>query len=358
MKILIMAGGRGTRLWPLSRTEKPKQFQKLISDKTMLQETAERLLPLGDWRDIYISTSSYYVKETQKELPKVLKENIIDEPVNRERASSIALSAAFLIKRCPDEIAVVLPADHLIKKSGALISAIKNGADFVEKNPDYILTIGIKPDAVDTGLGYMKKGKVFFKDKKQAVFKVEKFIEKPDLETAKALIKSGDYFWNSGIYVFKPKNLIEKYKKFVPDTYERILKFINAVDTPEYREVLGKEYPGSDPVSFEYSIVENDAKVLMVLADLGWSDIGSWAVLKDSLVKHNSKNFVKAAHLDIGSKDLLVYGSPKKLIATVGLKGLIIVDTPDVILICDKSQSQDVKKIVAILEKTNGEKHL
>jgi len=358
MKILIMAGGRGTRLWPLSRTEKPKQFQKLISNRTMLQETAERLLPLASWRDVYISTSSHYIREVQKELPKVLKENIIDEPINREQASSIALSSAFFIKRCPNDIAVALPADHLIKNSRALLFAIKRGVDFLEKNPDYILTIGIKPDAVDTSLGYIKKGEMFAKTGKQAIFKAEKFIEKPDLETAQKLIKSGDYFWSSGIYVFKPKNLIERYKKFVPDTYERILKFINAVDTPEYREVLEKEYPGSDPVPFAYSIVENDSKVLMIPADLGWSDIGSWAVLKDSLVKHNNRNFVKAAHLDIGSKDLLVYGSPKKLIATVGLKGLIIVDTPDVILICDKSQSQDVKKIVAMLEKTNGEKHL
>ncbi|MBU4056293.1 NTP transferase domain-containing protein, partial [Patescibacteria group bacterium] len=126
MKVLIMAGGRGTRLWPLSRAEKPKQFQKLISDKTMLQETAERLLPLGSWRDIYISTSSYYVKEVQKELPKALKKNIIDEPVNRERASSIALSAAFFVKRYSDETVVVLPADHLIKKDKGLLSVIKN----------------------------------------------------------------------------------------------------------------------------------------------------------------------------------------------------------------------------------------
>ncbi len=353
-----MAGGRGTRLWPLSRAEKPKQFQKLISDKTMLQETAERMLPLVKWQDIYISTSSYYAKEVRKELPKVPKGNIITEPVNRERASSIALSAAFFVKRYSDETVVVLPADHLIKKDKGLLSVIKNGAAFLEKHPDYILTIGIKPNAVDTGLGYMKKGKEFAKQKKCSVFKVGKFIEKPDLKTAQKLIGSGEYFWNSGIYIFKAKNLIEKYKKFVPDTYERILKFINAVDTPEYQEVLEKEYPASNPVSFEYSIVENDNKVLMIPADFGWSDVGSWAVLKDSLVKHNHKNFIKAAHLDIGSKDLLVYGSPKKLIATVGLKGLIIVDTPDVILICDKSKSQDVKKIVGMLEKTNGEKHL
>lgn len=353
-----MAGGKGTRLWPLSRAEKPKQFQKLISEKTMLQETAERVLPLGDWSDIYISTSSSYVEEIRKELPKVPKENIIDEPINRERASSIALSAAFFLKRCPGETIVALPADHLIKKNKALLSAIKSGSAFLEKHPEYLLAIGIIPKAVDTGLGYIKKGEVFAQEKKCPVLKVEKFIEKPDLKTAQKLVKSGHYFWNSGIYIFKSQGLLDKYKKYVPDTYKRAMKFIDAIDTPQYREVLRKEYPGTDPVSFEYSIVENDDKVLMIPADLGWSDVGSWAVLKDSLAGKNQKNFVKAAHLDIGSKDILVYGSTKKLIATVGLKGLVIVDTNDVILICDKSRSQEVKEIVNMLEKTNGEKHL
>ncbi len=358
MKILIMAGGKGTRLWPLSRTERPKQFQKLISDKTMLQETALRMLPLGKWSDIYISTIPAYEGEIQKELPKVLKKNIIAEPVNRERASSIALSCSFFIKRHPGETVVALPSDHLIKNSKTLISLIQKADIILKKHPEYLISIGINPRSVDTGLGYIKKGKFFDKEKASSFFEIEKFVEKPDFKTARSFIKSGQYLWNAGIYVFNPAKLLEKYKKFVPDTYSRALKFIEAVDNPEYEAVLKKEYPKTDPVSFEYSIVENDNKVLVMPADLDWSDVGSWAVLKDSLVKHNSKNFVKAAHLDIGSKDILVYGSPKKLIATVGLKGLIIVDTPDVILICDKSRSQEVKEIVNMLEKVEGEKHL
>lgn len=353
-----MAGGKGTRLWPLSRSHKPKQFQKLISEKTMLQETAERMTALVDWDEIYVSTSAHYIDEVKKELPKVSARNIIGEPVNRERASSIALSCAYFAKRHPGETIIALPADHLIKKSQNLISAARRVDDFLKKNPEYLVTIGIKPTVVDTGLGYIKAGKIFSKHSEYNLYRVERFIEKPDLKDARKFIKSGQFSWNSGIYLFKAENLIEKYKKFIPDTYQRIQKFIAAVDTDEYENILGKEYPESDPVSFEYSIVENDNNVLVTPADLGWSDIGSWAVLKDALAGNKNKNFVKAAHLDIGSKDILVYGSPRKLIATVGLKGLVIVDTNDVILICDKSHSQDVKKIVKILEENNGEKHL
>lgn len=359
MKILIMAGGKGTRLWPLSRNQKPKQFQKLVSDRTLLQDTFFRLKQIAsDINDIYVATNERYYEEVAGELPELNKENIIKEPANRDTASCVALACAIIGKKTPDETLVILPSDHLIKKTKNLIKAIQDADKFLENNPDMLLTLAIIPASPDTGFGYIQKNSLLSAFNKTKIYSVKRFVEKPDSHHAKEFIKSGNYFWNAGIYIGKIRNLIEQYKNYIPDTYKTIKQLQEAVGTEKFDSILTKEYCQMDKISFDYGISENVKNFGVIPADLGWSDIGSWAVLKDSLVKRNNRNFVKAAHLDIGSKDLLVYGSPKKLIATVGLKGLIIVDTPDVILICDKSQSQDVKKIVAMLEKTNGEKHL
>ncbi len=359
MKILIMAGGKGTRLWPLSRNQKPKQFQKLISDRTLLQDTFSRLKEaVKNNDDIYVATNERYYDEVREELPGLKKENIIKEPANRDTASCIALACAIIGKEFPNETLVVLPSDHLIKKTKNLVKAINDADKFLENNPNTLLTLAIIPASPDTGFGYIQKEGVLATVNKTKIYSVKRFVEKPDARHAKIFIKSGNYFWNAGIYIGKTKNLIEQYKNYIPDTYKRLKELQGAFGTKEFDGMLTREYCKMDKISFDYGISENVKNFGVIPADLGWSDIGSWAVLKDSLTGKNNKNFVKAAHLDIGSKDILVYGSPKKLIATVGLKGLIIVDTDDVILICNKSQSQDVKKIVGILEKTNWEKHL
>ncbi len=320
----------------------------------MLQETVDRLSSKFSLKDIYIATNKIYAGEVKKELPKLPINNIIAEPSFRERASCIALAAAIFSKDDPDETMAVFPSDHLIKKNGELLRVLSEGEKFLNKNPDHLITVGVKPTGSETGYGYIQHriGSLTKTNQKNDLefFEVEKFIEKPDMKTAREYYQDGNFLWNTSIYLWKTSAIINRFKKFIPDTYERLCRIKKTVGTADFKETLDREYPLMDMISVEYGILENDKKTVTVSADLGWSDVGSWSVLKDSLVNLEHEHFVKGEHLDIGSKNLLVYGS-KKLVATVGLKDLIIIDTDDVTLICDKNNSQLVKAVVEKLEK-------
>lgn len=321
----------------------------------MLQETVNRFLPSFSPKDIFIATNDVYKREVKKELPQIPAENIIAEPAFRERAASIALAAAIFSQDGKNETMITLPSDHYIKNTDKLLRLLAQAEKFLDQNPDYLVIVGIKPVNAETGYGYIKRSeKSLVKGESGDLkfFSVEKFMEKPDLKTAEEYCRQDNFFWNSAIYIWKTSAIIERFKKYIPDTYERFCRIKDAVGTGKFKETLNREYPLMDMVSVEYGVMENDAKIAVVSEDLGWSDIGTWSVLKDSLCDTSGKHYVKGEHLDIGSKNLLVYGS-EKLITTIGLKDLIIVDTEDVVLICDKNSTQLVKKVVEELEK-NG----
>lgn len=348
-KALILAGGRGTRLWPLSRKQKPKQFQRLISRKTMLQETVDRLLPEFALEDIFISTNKEYVDETRVELPKMPKGNIIAEPVSRERVAAISLFLARIKKEEFSQPILVLPSDHLIKKQEEFRKAISAAEKFTRNNPDYITILGAKPTFPDTGLGYIKKGKLLSEEDGSKIYQVDFFKEKPNLQRTRNYLKTGNYFWNTAIYFFTPSLIERAMKDFIPDSYARYKKIRQA--GKDFNKVLLEEYPGMDNVGLEYSIIENYSKVAVIPADIDWSDVGSWAVLKNALASPDG-NFIKGNYIGLDSKNIMIYGSTnKQLVAALGVKDLVVVVTDDIILICNKDDSQKVKQLIEKLEK-------
>jgi len=352
MKILILAGGQGTRLWPLSRKIKPKQFQKLFSSKTLLQEGVERLLPVFPLKTLFISTNEEYVKEIKSEIPNLPPKNIIAEPERRERVAAISLFLTRIKKEESNKPIVVLPSDHLIKENEKFQKAILAGEKFIKENPQYILTFGAKPIFPDTGLGYIKRGSVLNEAEENKIYKVAFFKEKPNFKRAQSYLKNKNYLWNMGIFIFTPGLMEKAIKDFAPDTYKRYERIRDAVGKPNFKSVLKKEYGEMDSVSFDYSIIENYSKIAVLPLDVGWSDVGSWTVLKNCLSSPN-KNFIKGNYLGIDSKNVLVYGSTnKQLVAALGVKDLIVAVTDDIILICDKDESQKVKKLVEKLEKS------
>lgn len=346
--ICIMAGGSGTRLWPMSRCSLPKQFHNLCGEESLIKETYQRLAKIVKKENIFVSLVSDILEPAKKELKDIPKDNFIIEPEGRNTAPALALAAARIFKINPEAIVIATPSDHTIEKEKHFQEALLSGANFVQEHPDYLVTLGIKPDHPETGYGYIKIGEKF---QNSSLLKVDKFEEKPNLETAQKYLKSGKFLWNAGYFIWKASTLLEMFEEFQPEMKRGLEKILKSIGTKDEEKTVQEEYNKFPQKPIDTAIAEKTNKIAVVPADLGWSDIGNWAALYDLLSKKNKiTNVSRGHHLGYNNKNCLIYAQDK-LLATVGLQDIIIVDTPDVTLVCNKDKTQEVKKLIEELKK-------
>lgn len=341
---LILAGGKGTRLYPLSRIKNPKQFLKVINNKSFLRNTVDRIKPIVNSDNIYVVTNEDYLDKIYEELPEIKKENIFAEPLNKETATCIGLSAIKLLKRDNDAVMLVLPSDHYIENQKFFIDSLKQAVELVQRRRG-LATIGIPPTRPETGYGYIEMGE---KVQGTDFYKVERFMEKPNLEVAKDLIMKGTYLWNSGIFVWRADVFLREMEKYLPKMYKSMMNMYEMLGTDKEESVIRNEYELIDGISVDFGIMQKTRKAYVIKSNFFWDDIGSFTSLSRFLKKEEDNSISGNTYLK-DSENCTVFGN-KRLIIGFGIKDLVVVDSGDVILIMNKEKDQEMKHLVSTIK--------
>lgn len=347
-----MAGGSGTRFWPLSRKHKPKQTLPILGGATMVRQTVERLFPLFDARQVYVVTAKEHADVVRRDLDLLPQENIIDEPTGRDTAAAIGLAATFLHWRDEHAAFAVLPADHFIDQPLKFQGALARGREAARTGA--LVTFGIKPRYAATSYGYLQRG-----EKQDGVWRVKRFCEKPKAEVAQEFLKSGDYYWNGGIFVWEAKTILAAIEKFLPELSASLKSIGAALGTSRLPSTLSKEYGNIKRISIDYGVMEKAEKVLMVETDFEWDDVGSWSAAADRRAKDGAGNAIEGQVFAVESKNSLVLSSdPNHLVGVLGLEDFVVVHTPDATLVCPKNRADDLKKLVEEIKAKGLDRHL
>lgn len=347
---LILAGGVGSRLWPRSRADRPKQLMPLLSERSMLQETVARLEPMLAPEHVIIMTNESYVEAVRNQLPQLPAENVIGEPAVRGTASAIGYGAVVIAHHDPSAVMFSLHADHYMRDVEGFRQALRASAEVAGEG--YLVTIGIAPAYPDTGYGYVERAEALGTYADHDAYRVARFTEKPDAEQAEAFVESGRYDWNSGLFTWQVSTILDAFATHMPDSYEKLQMIGSAIGTDREREVLAEVWPTLQSETIDYGIMEQAERVAVVPADFGWSDVGSWDALYDLKDADGDGNVVAGEHVGVDTRGTYVY-SDGRLIATAGVEDLIIVDTGDAVLVCPRDRAQDVRAIVDRLKREN-----
>jgi mannose-1-phosphate guanylyltransferase len=356
---VVMAGGSGTRFWPLSRKHKPKQTLPILGGATMVRQTVERLFPLFEPRQIFVVTAKEHSDVVRRDLDLIPQENIIDEPTGRDTAAAIGLAATFLRWRDEDAAFAVLPADHFIDQPLRFQAALSKGREAARSGA--LVTFGIKPRYAATSYGYLQRGEPFdgAQGKKDGVWRVKRFCEKPKADVAQEFLKSGEYYWNGGIFVWEAKTILAAIAKFLPELNTSLQEIAAALGTSKLPSILSREYGKIQRISIDYGVMEKADKVLMVETDFEWDDVGSWSAAADRRARDGAGNAIEGQVFALESKNSLVLSSdPNHLIGVLGLEDFVVVHTPDATLVCPKNRADDLKKLVEEIRAKGLDRHL
>ncbi|MDF9840206.1 MULTISPECIES: mannose-1-phosphate guanylyltransferase [unclassified Paenibacillus] len=353
---VIMAGGKGERFWPKSRTNLPKQFLNISGNKSMIQQSIARLEKLIDIGQIFVVTNELYAELIKAQIPNLPNENIIIEPVGRNTAPCIGLASIIIEDRFPDSTMIVIPSDHIIENEEGFVKILETAVEVAQENSN-LVTLGIQPTYPETGYGYIESTNEIQSINGLSVHKVNKFVEKPDLGTAQSYLESGNFFWNSGIFVWKIETIRSYIQKLMPEMHDILETMRTVLNSPERDTIIRTEFLKMPDQSIDYGIMEKVNNIYVIPCVFGWDDVGSWTALDRISELDENGNVIKGNILNLDTKHCIIE-SNGKLIATLGIENLIIVDTEDVTLICTKDKAQEVKLLLKELRMQKLEQYL
>lgn len=353
--VAIMAGGGGTRFWPWSREKRPKQILPILSKRSMIQETVDRIRSFASPENIFIVASRCHAEELHRQVPQIPRSNLLIEPLGRNTAPCLGLAALHIQRLNPEAVMVALPADHFIANRRGFLRTLKAAVEAAKKW-NFLITLGIRPTEPETGYGYIQKGETFGKVKGMEIFRAQAFREKPTLRTAKAYLRQGNYLWNSGMFIWRVEVFLEALAKFLPRLYGEMMTLKTSLGTPREGRALERFYARIKPISVDYGIMEKANNVSLIEAQFLWNDVGSWASLGKIWPKDKDGNAVPACRqagrgriLAIDSSGCLIRGE-EKLIVVLGLKDMVVVEAGDAFLVCPWERSQEVRRILKALK--------